>query len=364
MATVIGERPKVEADAQAVALPADHPPIHGVKVGLILANLGTPDGTDYWSMRRYLSEFLSDRRVIEVPRWIWQPILQGVILSTRPQRKGKDYATIWNNERNEGPLKTVTRSQAEKTAALLAERYPNVVVDWAMRYGTPTIESVVKRLAEQGCNRLILLSLYPQYSATTTATAADKLFDVLKTLRWQPALRVAPPYHDHPAYISAIAESIRDHLAGLDWEPDLVVMSFHGMPKKYLLKGDPYHCQCQKTARLVREHLGWPKDRLMVCFQSRFGSDEWLQPYLDETMKALPERGVRKIAVISPGFSVDCLETLEEIEGENREIFLHAGGEKFSYIPCLNDDPAGIRLIGTLAEEELQGWVPQARPRP
>ncbi|WP_191058845.1 ferrochelatase [Geminicoccus harenae] len=354
------ERPGSRVAPPAAAtgpLPPGHPPVLREKIGVILSNLGTPDGTSYWPMRRYLSEFLSDRRVIEKPFLLWQALLQGVILTKRPGRKGKDYETIWNKELDEGPLKTVTRSQAEKVQAVLAERYPNVVVDFGMRYANPALPAVVERLFRQGCTRLVLLPLYPQYSAATTATGCDVVFKKLMNMRWQPALRTAPPYHDHPGYVRAIADSIRDHLAGLDWQPDKLVMSFHGMPKEYLLRGDPYHCQCHKTARLVFTELGLEPERTQVCFQSRFGPDEWLQPYLDETMAALPKQGVKKVAVISPGFSVDCLETLEEIEGENREIFTHAGGEQFTYIPCLNDGDAGIRLIVELVERELAGWV-------
>ena len=353
------ERPRTAATAESRGslLPAGHPPVAAPKIGVILSNLGTPDGTGYWPMRRYLSEFLSDRRVIEKPLLLWQALLQGVILTTRPSRKGKDYATIWNKELDEGPLKSVTRAQADKVAAVLAERHPNVVVAFGMRYANPSLPAVVERLFRQGCSRLILLPLYPQYSAATTATGCDVVFKKLLAMRWQPALRTAPPYHDHPAYVEAIANSIREHLAGLDWRPDRVVMSFHGMPKEYLLRGDPYHCQCRKTARLVFAQLGMDESQAMVCFQSRFGPDEWLQPYLDKTMEALPAKGVKKVVVISPGFSVDCLETLEEIEGENREIFMHHGGEKFSYVPCLNDSDAGIDLITALVMRELAGWV-------
>ena len=281
-------------------------------------NLGTPDATDYWSMRRYLSEFLSDKRVIDYPSWLWQPLLQLVILSRRPASKGKDYDTIWNKELDESPLKTVTRSQAEKLAARLEQRSPLLMVDWAMRYGNPSVKSVLDRMVAQGCRRVLLMALYPQYAAPTTATAYDKAFDALKQMRWQPAVRTMGPYHDHPGYIAALAQSIASHLAGLEWQPDLVVFSYHGMPKRLLLSGDPYHCHCQKTTRLVREQLGWPAEKTMVCFQSRFGSEEWLQPYLDKTMGELPGRGIKKIAVVSPAFVTDCLETLEEIQVENR----------------------------------------------
>jgi protoporphyrin/coproporphyrin ferrochelatase len=345
------------AGVVAAAVPPDHPRIEPLKTGVVLLNLGTPDATDYWSMRRYLGEFLSDRRVIDYPAWLWQPLLQLVILSKRPTSKGKDYESIWNKELDESPLKTVTRSQSDKLAARLAARSPHLLVDWAMRYGNPSIKSVLDRLVERGCRRLLLMALYPQYAAPTTATAYDKAFDALKQMRWQPAVRTMGPYHDHPRYIEVLARSIRDHLAGLDWQPDLVVFSYHGMPKRLLLSGDPYHCHCQKTTRLVRERLGWPVEKTMVCFQSRFGSEEWLQPYLDKTMEQLPAQGVRSIAVVSPAFATDCLETLEEIQVENREIFLHAGGERFTYIPCLNDGDAHIALIEELALAELGGWL-------
>ena len=352
---VADEEPARPVGAAGV-LPADHPRVQPQRIGVVLMNLGTPDATDYWSMRRYLSEFLSDKRVIDYPSWLWQPLLQLVILSKRPTSKGKDYESIWNKELDESPLKTVTRSQAEKLAARLQRRFPDIMVDWAMRYGNPSIRSVLDRLVKEGCRRLLLMALYPQYAAPTTATAYDKAFDALKQMRWQPAVRTMGPYHDHPRYIEVLAGSIRDHLAGLDWQPDLVVFSYHGMPKRLLLSGDPYHCHCQKTTRLVRERLGWPAERTTVCFQSRFGSEEWLQPYLDKTMEQLPAQGVRNIAVVSPAFATDCLETLEEIQVENREIFLHTGGERFTYIPCLNDGDAHVALIEELALAELGGW--------
>jgi ferrochelatase len=337
-------------------LPAGHPRVRWGRVGVLLLNLGTPDGTGYWPMRRYLKEFLSDRRVIEVPRLIWWPLLNFVILTTRPGRKGKDYASIWNNERDEGPLKTITRSQADKLAAALADT-PGVVVDWAMRYANPTTESRIRALQEQGCDRILLVPLYPQYAAATTATAADQAFRALMKMRWQPAVRVAPAYHDAPAYIEALAQSVREHLAGLDFEPDVLLATFHGMPRKYLDQGDPYHCQCMKTGRLLREALRWPQDRYVVSFQSRFGTDEWLRPYTDETIGALAKKGVKKLAVVAPGFSADCLETLEELDVENRHIFELNGGEKFTYVPALNDSDLGMKVIETIVRKELMGWV-------
>jgi ferrochelatase len=355
--TGVLERQAERTGARSGPLPADHPPIEPARIGVLILNLGTPDATDYWSMRRYLSEFLSDRRVIDYPAWLWQPLLQLVILSKRPFSKGKEYEAIWNKELNESPLKTVTRSQAAKLAARLAGKRPEIRVDWAMRYGNPSIASAIDRLTAQGCRRLLLMALYPQYAAPTTATAYDKAFDALKTLKWQPAVRTLPPYHDHPTYIRLLADSIRRHLAGLDFVPDLLLMSYHGVPRRFLLEGDPYHCHCQKTSRLVREALGWPQEKVMVVFQSRFGREEWLQPYLDETLAALPARGVKKIAVISPAFVTDCLETLEEIAVAGRETFLEAGGEKFTYIPCLNDSDEHIDFLAELATAELQGWL-------
>lgn len=338
-------------------LPAGHPKVKAGKIGVLLLNLGTPDATDFWSMRRYLKEFLSDRRVIETPRLIWWPILNLIILTVRPGPKGRDYDSIWNKERNEGPLKTITRSQAEQLAARIQDRDPRIVVDWAMRYGNPSTPDRIKWLHEQGCDRILLVPLYPQSCAATSATACDRAFETLMKMRWQPAVRVAPPWHDDPVYIEALARTVKTKLAEIDFEPDMLVASFHGVPEEYLLKGDPYHCQCLKTSRLLRETLGWEKDRFMTCFQSRFGTAEWLKPYLIDTMGELPAKGVKKVLVIAPGFSADCLETLEEIEGENKEHFMHHGGEQFAYVPCLNDSPDGMDVIANVVERELQGWA-------
>ncbi|MDP1732215.1 MAG: ferrochelatase, partial [Devosia sp.] len=294
----------------ATLRPADHPPVHTPKIGVLLLNLGTPDATDYWSMRRYLSEFLSDRRVIETNPLIWQPILQGVILSTRPQKSGENYMRIWDKEANDSPLRLIGRRQAEKLQARLGE---GVVVDFGMRYGNPSTASRLEALQAAGCQKILLAPLYPQYSATTTATANDKAFEALARMRWQPAVRTMPAYFDEPVYVETLARSIADGVAALDFEPDIVLTSYHGMPQLYLERGDPYHCQCLKTTRLVREHLGWPEEKLMVTFQSRFGPAEWLQPYTDETLMALPAQGKKKVAVLAPAFSVDCIETLEEI---------------------------------------------------
>ena len=337
-------------------LPADHPTVKFGKVGVLLLNLGTPDATDYWSMRRYLKEFLSDRRVIEVPRAIWWPILNLIILTVRPGKKGRDYASIWNNARNEGPLKTITRAQSEKLGQAMAG-HRNVIVDWAMRYANPSTESRIRALQEQGCERILLVPLYPHYAAATTGTAADEAFRALMKMRWQPAVRVAPQYCDDPVYVNALAHSITTHLAGLAWKPDALVATFHGMPQKYLEKGDPYHCQCLKTSRLLREKLRWPKETWLTTFQSRFGNDPWLQPYTDKTVEKLAQSGTKKLVMIAPGFSADCLETIEELDVENREIFMHAGGTDFSYVPALNDSAGGMAVIEGIVRRELSGWI-------
>lgn len=349
---------KPAADMRAVMLPPDHPPVRTGRIGVLLMNLGTPEGTTYWPMRAYLKEFLSDRRVIETSRWLWWPLLNLVILTTRPSRKGKDYASVWNNERDEGPLKTITRSQTEQLAArLTAEHGERLVFDWAMRYGLPDVKSRLEALLAQGCDRILMVPLYPQYAAPTSATACDQAFRALMTMRWQPAVRVAPPYHDDPAYIKALADSMRASLAKLDFDPEVILCSFHGMPKDYLLKGDPYHCHCAKTWRLLREELGYSRERFRMTFQSRFGPDEWLKPYTDETVKSLASSGLKSMAIVAPGFSADCLETLEELDVENREIFLHNGGQQFAYLPCLNDSPEGVDAIEAVVRRELMGWV-------
>lgn len=340
------------------SLPPDHVSIRSGRIGVLLMNLGTPEGTTYKPMRAYLKEFLSDRRVIEEPRWKWWPILNLIILSTRPSRKGKDYATIWNNERDEGPLKTITRSQTEKLAERLARAADGrITVDWAMRYGLPDVKSRLKALLAQGCDRILLVPLYPQYAAPTSATACDQAFRALMEMRWQPTVRVAHPYYADPTYIDALATSIRASLGKLSFEPEVILCSLHGMPKEYLLKGDPYYCQCAVTARLLRDKLGLSAERFRLTFQSRFGPDEWLQPYTDETVKALAQGGTKSLAIVAPGFSADCLETLEELDGENREIFLHNGGKEFAYLPCLNDSEEGMQVIEAVVRRELMGWV-------
>jgi protoporphyrin/coproporphyrin ferrochelatase len=338
-------------------LPEGHPIVKQGKIGVLLTNLGTPDGTDYWPMRRYLKEFLSDKRVIDTPRILWWPILNLIILSLRPQKKGKDYASIWNNEKNESYLKTITRDQATKLQEFASHLDDRIIVDWGMRYGNPSVKSRLEALKAQGCDRILMIPLYPQYAAATTATACDKTFEALMQMRWQPTLRVAPPYHDDPAYIEALAQSIRTHLATLDFEPEVILTSFHGVPKRYLMLGDPYHCHCYKTWRLLREMLGHTPETMMISFQSRFGPEEWLQPYTDKTVEALAKKGIKKLAIIAPGFSSDCLETLEELDGENREIFMHNGGEQFTYIPCLNASEPGMQVIQSVMQRELMGWI-------
>ena len=326
------------------------------RVGVLLVNLGTPEGTGYWPMRRYLSEFLSDRRVIELPRLVWQPILQGIVLSIRPKKSGALYASIWNKERNESPLRTFTRAQAEKLAVEFSSE-ANVIVDWAMRYGKPSIKERLDALKKSGAERCLIFPLYPQYSASTTATVNDKAFEALQAMRWQPALRTVPPYYDDPVYIDALAESVAKHFSELDFEPEILIASYHGLPKSYVDRGDPYQAHCVETSRLLRERLGWPEAKLLTTFQSRFGPSEWLQPYTDKTVERLASEGVRRIAIVNPGFVSDCLETLEEIAIRARESFLHHGGEKFSHVPCLNDSPEGMRVIGSVVQRELQGWI-------
>jgi ferrochelatase len=340
------------------AMPAGHPAVRFGRVGVLIVNLGSPDGTGYWPMRRYLKEFLSDRRVIEVPRLLWWPLLNLVILSRRPQRSGAAYAKIWDWKRNEAPLRTITRNQAETLGAALADLGPRLRVDWAMRYGSPAIADRLAAMQADGCERILVVPLYPQYAAATTATVNDVAFDALKAMRWQPALRTAPPWHDDPAYIAALAASIRASLARLDFEPEVVLASFHGIPQDYFDKGDPYHCHCQKTVRLLRDALGWPEERLRITFQSRFGRAEWLKPYTDETVKALARAGVKRLAVVMPGFVADCLETLEEIGVENAHFFKEGGGEHFAALPCLNDSAEGMAVIAHVVRRELSGWLP------
>src|SRR5215471_3795297 len=337
--------------------PADHPPVASGSVGVLLVNLGTPDATDAQSVRRYLREFLHDKRVIEEDTLVWKLVLNLIILPLRPRRKGLDYEKIWNRERNESPLKTITRSQADKLATALARRGNPITVDWAMRYGNPSIASRLAALAGRGCERILVVPLYPQYAAATSATVCDEAFRVLTMLRAQPTLRVTPPYYDAPDYIEALATSIETHLATLPFKPELIVASFHGMPKEYVDKGDPYQAQCVATVDALRARLKLDPSKLLLTFQSRFGNAEWLQPYTDKTIEQLAKDGVKRIAVVMPGFAADCLETLEEIAQENAHIFRQNAGEEFSAIPCLNDSDGGMNVITQLVLRELQGWI-------
>ncbi len=339
--------------------PADHPKLPRPRIGILLANLGTPDGYDYWSMRRYLNEFLSDKRVIDYPSWKWQPLLQTVILGKRPFTSGANYKLIWNHELNESPLMTITKAQTAAIAAELEARHGDrVMVDFCMRYGNPSTESKVREMIAAGCERIVFFPLYPQYAGATSATANDQFFRALMKEKRQPAVRVVPEYFEHPLYIEALAQSVQQAWDGLERKPDVLVASYHGMPIRYRTEGDPYHCQCQKTSRLLRERLGWGPEMIDTTFQSVFGPEEWLKPYTVNYVAELAKQGKRHIAVIAPAFSADCIETLEEIQGEIRESFEHAGGEVFTYIPCLNDEPAHIRALAAVIEENLSGWLP------
>lgn len=349
---------KIDPNPRLAHAPADHPPVPQAKIGVLFANLGTPDATDYWSMRRYLNEFLSDKRVIDIPSWKWQPLLQLIILTKRPFTSGANYRSIWNTEANESPLMTITKSQVAKLREAIEARFgAGVMVDFCMRYGNPSTASVVERMVQAGCEKILFFPLYPQYAGATSATANDAFFRALMTQKRAPAARTAPEYFDRPSYIDALAQSVERVYATLPARPDVLVASYHGMPKRYLMEGDPYHCQCQKTSRLLRERLGWQKGDIDTTFQSVFGREEWLKPYTVEHVAELAKAGKKNIAVISPAFSADCIETLEEINGEIREAFVHAGGESFTYIPCLNDDEPHVRALMEVVEENLAGWI-------
>ncbi len=332
-----------------------HPETATEKTGVLLVNLGTPDSCDKPAIKRYLAEFLSDRRVIETSPFLWQIILHGFILRTRPGKVSHAYQSIWRKDTDESPLRYYTRRQAELLKSHFAVGSP-IIIDWAMRYGQPGIEQQLQSLKEQGCHKILIAPLYPQYSATTTASVNDKVFDCLKKMRWQPAIRTLPPYFDQPAYISTIAQSITEYYANKPKQADVILVSYHGLPKDYLDKGDPYYCHCAKTTRLIREHLKCDESFLKMTFQSRIGPKEWLKPYTAETMIELA-REEKHIAVIMPGFSVDCLETLEEMDKQNRTLFEKNGGKKLDIIPCLNDSANGIEMLNILLSQELQGWV-------
>ncbi|MDO7836211.1 ferrochelatase [Sphingobium sp. HBC34] len=332
-----------------MTIPPDHPAIPTPKVGVLLINLGTPDAPDAKSVRRYLAEFLSDRRVVEIPPLVWQPILRGVILTTRPKKSAHAYQQVWTDDGS--PLAVHTRATAQALQVAMGDM---VRVDWAMRYGNPAIADRLAAMKAAGCNRILLAPLYPQYSAATTATANDAAFAALKAMRWQPAIRTLPPYHDDPAYIAALVASVERHVAALDFTPDALLASFHGMPERTLHLGDPYHCQSVKTVRLLREALSLP---VHMSFQSRFGRARWLEPETEATLTDLVKNGVRNIVVITPGFSADCLETLEEIALRAKDVFLAQGGENFAYLPCLNASADAIILYQRLMSRELSGWI-------
>ncbi len=338
-------------------LPTGHPLVKYGKIGVLLVNLGSPSHYTYGAMRRYLHQFLSDRRVIEVNPIIWKFLLNVVILTTRPSKSGKLYKSIWNEERNEAPLITTTRATTQKLQENIQKNYSNVQLAWAMRYGKPSIRSQIEHLKQQGCDRLLIMPLYPQYCASTTASVMDDCFDALKTLRWMPSIRSLPPYHDHPLYIDMLSNMIDESLGKLSFKPEKLIVSFHGIPESYFKKGDPYHCHCQKTSRLLKEKLNCDDNFVMTTFQSRFGKDPWLQPYSADSVAMLAQQGVKNIVVIAPGFSADCLETLEEIQEEIGDIFKDNGGENFAYIPCLNDSENAITLYKNLLKNELSGWL-------
>ncbi len=337
----------------------DHPAVKPARVGILLANLGTPDATDYWSMRRYLNEFLSDKRVVDYSAWIWQPLLQLIILTKRPFSSGAAYKSIWNEEDNESPLLTITKKQTAAIKAQMVERYgDDVRVDFCMRYGNPSTKSKVREMVEAGCTKILFFPLYPHYAGATSATANDQFFRALMEEKWQPIARVVEPYFNEPAYIEALAQSIERAYAEAETKPEKLVCSYHGVPERYLREGDPYHCQCQKTTRLLKERLGWDDTQIVTTFQSRFGPEEWLKPYtVEEVARLAEEDGVKNIAVCAPAFSADCIETLEEINEEIKESFEEAGGEHFTYIPCLNDDPAHIDALSGVIDKNLKGWL-------
>lgn len=331
-----------------MSLPPDHPEVAPPRIGVLLVNLGTPDAPDAPSVRRYLAEFLSDRRVVEIPQLLWQPILRGIILTTRPKKSAHAYAQVWTDSGS--PLAAITRTQSEALQAAFGEA---VQVAYAMRYGKPAIGGAIDALVAGGCDRILIAPLYPQYCAATTATVVDAVGAHLKTLRWQPAMRFLPPYHDAAAYLDALKTSVEARLDALDFKPDVLLASFHGMPERTLHLGDPYHCQCLKTARLLSEALGRPVE---VAFQSRFGRAKWLEPATDARLEQLGREG-RSVAIFAPGFSADCLETLEELAIRGKQQFEGAGGKQFAYLPCLNADATGIAMLEALVRRELAGWL-------
>jgi len=327
--------------------PTDHPEIPEPRIGVLLINLGTPDAPHARAVRRYLAEFLSDPRVIEIPPLAWKPILHGIILRTRPRKSAEAYNQIWTNEGS--PLRVIAHRQAEA----LRKRMPKLSIHYAMRYGNPGIAAALDHMVREGCTRILAAPLYPQYCAATTATANDAVFAALASMRWQPAIRTLPPYYDDPLYIGALADNVSRQLSALDFEPERLLLSFHGMPLRTLQLGDPYHCHCQKAARLLGQALGREVD---VSFQSKFGRAEWLEPATDATLAGYPAQGVKRVAIAAPGFSADCIETLEELGIRGRHTFKHAGGEQFALLDCLNDSPESIAMLERLIDRELAGW--------
>jgi len=341
---------------QPQRLPGDHPPVQSGRIGVLLINLGTPDGPDPDSVRRYLKQFLSDTRVVEIPPLIWQVILRGIILNTRPQKSARAYQKVWTSRGS--PLADITARQAEAMAGRFGEK---VLVDWAMRYGNPSIESRITKLMAEGCDRILVAPMYPQYCAATTATVFDEIARVLKAMRWQPALRFVPPYHDEPGYIAALAEDLTRQVRALPFRPEVMLLSFHGMPQQTLEKGDPYYCHCMKTARLLREELArrtaFADVRFETTFQSRFGPAAWLEPSTDATLIAEGQKGTKRLVVAAPGFAADCVETLEELAIEGRQEFLEAGGEDYAVLACLNTSADGLAMLEALLRRELSGWI-------
>ena len=328
------------------------------RIGVVLANLGTPDAPTYGALRRYLKEFLSDPRVIEAPRWFWLPLLNGIILQTRPGKSAQAYAKIWDKKADASPLRVYTEAQATGLQEQLNWAFPDqYIVRWGMRYGQPSIAAAVTALKESGCNKILLLPLYPQYAGATTASACEAFFAALTQWRWMPTPRVASPFYDHPAYIDALKNSVTEHLGTLGWTPEKLLVSYHGIPQSYFKQGDPYPCHCWKTSRLLAKALQAPPGYLETSFQSRFGPTQWVQPYTDETLVRLAKEGVRKLAVLSPAFYSDCVETLEELAIAGRETFLAAGGTDFTLIPCLNDTPESIDLLTRLVAENTADWT-------
>ena len=327
----------------------EHPNVSFGKTGVLLINLGTPDTTNWWDIRRYLKEFLSDRRVIEVNPFIWQIILNLFILTFRPSKTAKAYKEIWMKDVNKSPLRFYTEMQTKKLSEKLEKE--NLIIDFAMRYGNPSIKSKIEDMQKKGCEKLIILPLYPQYASPTSATVCDEVFRVLMKMRWQPSIQIIPHYESEPLYIDALVNSINKKLSEIDWSPDIIIASYHGIPEKYFKKGDPYHCYCQKTTRLISEKFN--KIKLITTFQSRFGPQEWLKPYTDKTLEKLPSEGIKKVLVISPGFASDCVETLEEISIQGKESFEKFGGEKFEFVPCLNDNVDHIKLLEYLVRKNL-----------